>query len=198
MFTEIADDIWGASGSDTITAVEAFAKKFAVSKYRDTDGRAELPCKGGCLAKLTEVRNKLFLESNVLRLTAAGEPAIAGASFGTAKDKTQVSAERARATTLRLMKTGTRQLFCCDALHLKQWMEKSGLSSGMVTPQARSMLVRRLIMLVCVEMLILSGLLSGVPLGRRSPPNGCAFGRAYDCTLRPPTDAQCMDRAGKV
>ena len=128
--------LWTDNNGCCATAVDNFEKKFVKSALRDSDGRAEQLIKGEAHDALISFRNRLFLESEILKLTKAGGPPLSPAAFGICKDRSQVSTERGRAITMRIMKNGTRTLMTADSMDVKKFMEENGLSSGMVTPQA--------------------------------------------------------------
>ena len=134
-------DAQWADSSEFSKAASHFAGIFAKSKLRDTDGRAEYKLTDLAVQQMDEIRKRICLEDSVLKLTKAGDQLLSPKTFGIVRDKAQVNVERGRAITLRLFRSGTRQIFCADTGKVKSFMESNGLASGVITPKASCTLV---------------------------------------------------------
>lgn len=115
--------------------------KFNLSKLKETKGRAEREIKGTLSTRLlADFRDKVVLPTSILQKTS-GHDECKPTAFSVIKDKTSVNVERGRATTMRIIYTGDRQLVMTKNSSLRAFMESNGASSGALTPTAYIIMV---------------------------------------------------------
>lgn len=101
------------------------AGKFSKSNLRELpEGRAELPCKGAERSKAAADLFKLFVADDAILPTEHLPKEMVPASFAIKAGHEFCSAERGRASTLRVQTTGTRELLLTPCASIKEYLSK--------------------------------------------------------------------------
>ena len=116
-------------------AVDSFAKKFARSELKDSDGRAERAVKGNVRTLLHKTIDTTFLPDSIVK-QGLMHPEVGPCAWGTAANQETVYTERGRLPALRVQFIGTRSVILVDSQDLRQFMEDKSLTT--ITPDSMS------------------------------------------------------------